>query len=152
MELDYRRYTVGGFKFAAAPLEIQDFVGGRDVCQPAAAAENPLATISVAAAPIPIRSTCKIRRRPTRATFFPPGTRPSYTVWLQRSIFPDLDADLDRYRVRLVSKVKRPTAFAIVFGWYIVFTIGAARAWPRCSPENAVFMNHRAGDNRPCSP
>lgn len=86
-----------------------------------------LATISVAAGADPDSFNLQNPVATNPGYFLSPGTSPFlYSVATAFDVFLIWTLILTAIGFACVSKVKRPTAMVIVFGWYILFTLGAA--------------------------
>jgi hypothetical protein len=86
-----------------------------------------LATISVAAGADPDSFNLQNPAATNPGYFLSPGNSPFlYSVATALDIFMIWTLIVTAIGFTCVSKVKRSTAMAIVFGWYVVFTLGAA--------------------------
>lgn len=86
-----------------------------------------LATISVAAGADPDSFNLQNPAATNPGYFLSPGNSPFlYSVATALDIFMIWTLIVTAIAFTCVSKVKRSTALAIVFGWYLVFTLGAA--------------------------
>jgi hypothetical protein len=86
-----------------------------------------LATISVAAGADPDSFNLQNPAATNPGYFLSPGNSPFlYSVATALDIFMIWTLILTAIAFTCVSKVKRPTAMAIVFGWYVIFTLGSA--------------------------
>jgi hypothetical protein len=86
-----------------------------------------LATISVAAGADPDSFNLQNPAATNPGYFLSPGNSPFlYSVATALDIFLIWTLIVTAIGFTYVSKVKRSTAMAVVFGWYIVFTLGAA--------------------------